>query len=212
MIRSLSRQWYPYCAYQAVFGNEKNRKLVPTRWSIVAVDDMLGKKLISDIHNYENKIHFNLYYGSYLGNHYIIMFFPAPFSYELFETYAGSGKHTTDHEGFNGRKDYAADTVGGYYTVRLAILEKLKEMKRQGAALVLRFITSDYSMPLGVWVTREAARKALKNKPIEFGSKELMLKYADTFVKKKFNDNAGRMVSQSKLLREILLQKQLGEF
>ena len=46
-----------------------------------------------------------------------------------------------------------------------------------GNVLVLRFITGDYAVPLGVWVTREATRKAMNGKPIIFSDKELMLKY-----------------------------------
>ena len=39
-----------------------------------------------------------------------------------------SGKDFTINVNNFGRKDYASNTVGGYYTVRLAILEKLKEI------------------------------------------------------------------------------------
>ena len=38
-------------------------------------------------------------------------------------------RYSTDYENYYGRKEYASTTAGGYYTVRLAILEKLKEMK-----------------------------------------------------------------------------------
>ena len=36
-----------------VLGLKKNRKLVPTKWSIVATDDTIGKNLINDLKDYE---------------------------------------------------------------------------------------------------------------------------------------------------------------
>ena len=107
---------------------------------------------------------------------------------------------------------YAFGTVGGYYTVRLAILEKLKELKRQASVLALRFITDEYTMPLGVWVTREATRKSMQSKPIEFSSKELMLEYARKLVKRKFSYNADYLLNASKLLKSIKQQTKLKKF
>ena len=91
---------------------------------------------------------------------------------------------TTDYESYDGRKTFAENCRGGYYSARLSILEKLKQIKRQGKILVLRFITEDYTVPLGVWVTREAVRKTINSKPINFSDKELMLKYAKVLIKK----------------------------
>ncbi len=115
----------------------------------------------------------------------------------------------TDHEFYEGRKYYASETAGGYYTVRLAVLEKLNEKKRQGSVLALRFITGDYTLPLGVWVTREAARNAMNLKPIEFSSKELMFEYAKKLVRKKFNCDADIYFRQSSILREMKNQEKL---
>lgn len=199
-------------------GLKKNRKLVPTRWSITASDDIIGKNLINGIKNYPEASYL-AYFEGYLGNYYLILMFPEIWSYELFETYIPPNcsfnsnlKSTTDHEDFYGRKNYAENTAGGYYSVRLAILEKLREMKKQASVLALRFITDEYSMPLGVWVTREAARKSLSNKPIEFGSKELMLNYVRLFVKKKFRCDAGRLLDKSILLKSLKSQAKLAKF
>ncbi|MBI2107927.1 hypothetical protein HYT54_02270 [Candidatus Woesearchaeota archaeon] len=199
-------------------GLRKSRKLVPTRWSITASDDIIGKNLIDEIKDYP-ETGYNAFFGDYLGNYYLILTFPEVWGYELFETYippnCGFGfelKSTTDHERYDGRKNYAENTVGGYYSVRLAILEKLKGMKRQASVLALRFITDEYSMPLGVWVTREAARKSLASKPIEFSSKELMLNYAKLLVKKKFGWNAGKLLDKSILMKSLRSQTKLAKF
>ncbi|MBD3203592.1 hypothetical protein GF327_04815 [Candidatus Woesearchaeota archaeon] len=192
-------------------GVKENRKLVPTRWSITATDDILGKKLISEIKDYQ-KYDYTANFGSYLGNHYLILFFPEIWSYELFETLTENGESATDFEGYEGRKNYASNTVGGYYAARLGILEHLKNRKRQASVLCLRFITNDYWAPLGVWVVRQATRKALESKPLEFSSMDLMIKYAKLFVKKKFDFDLDNLLRRSVLIKEIKEQKKLDQF
>ena len=193
-------------------GIGKNRKLVPTRWSITATDDALGKHLTNKIRKY-NQINYSAFFGSYLGNYYLILCFPEIWSYELFEMHVSSPNNfMTDYEPYEGRKYYAEETAGGYYTVRLAILEKLNEIKRQGSILALRFITGDYTLPLGVWVTRESARKAMESGAIEFSSKELMLEYAKKLARKKFNFDLSRILKDSILLKNIKQQSKLVKF
>ncbi len=197
-------------------GVKPQRKLVPTRWAITATDDTLGKQLIKEIKDCRES-DYEFYFGNYLGNYYIIMFFPDVWSYELFEAYMpktawnidNKVNYTTDYERYDGRKHYAENCAGGYYTVRLAVAEKLREKKRQAAVLVLRFITDDYAVPLGVWVTREAARKALNNKPIRFNDKETMIKYAKALAKKKWGYDADKLFRESFLLKEMRSQKKL---
>lgn len=198
-------------------GLKDNRKLVPTRWSITATDDMISKNLLKKVKDYSPGDCF-AYFGSHLGNYYLILFFSDYWSYELFETmvdkevneWSKKGlRFSTDYEGYNGRTNYAEETAGGYYTVRLGISEKLKELKRQGSVLALRFITDEYSMPLGVWVTREATRKTLASEPIKFADKDLMMTYAHHFVKKKFGIDLQKILKNSKLLANVGKQKRL---
>ena len=193
-------------------GLKINRKLVPTRWSITATDDALGKHLIKEIKKH-NQINYSAFFGGYLGNYYLILFFPEVWSYELFEMHVSNPNHfMTDHEFYEGRKYYADNTAGGYYTVRLAVLEKLNELKRQGSVLALRFITGDYTLPLGVWVTREAGRNAMASKPIEFASKELMMEYAKKLIKNRFNCDADAYLKQSLILRDMKNQAKLAKY
>jgi len=103
-------------------GLKNQRKLVPTRWAITAVDDIIAKNLISAIKNYQ-KIDYSLYFGSYLGDYYMVLFFPEIWQYELFETYLPRSswnqsqiiQSMTDYEPYKGRKSYAEQTGGGYY-------------------------------------------------------------------------------------------------
>src|SRR3989344_8940261 len=200
-------------------GIGKNRKLVPTRWSITVVDDTLGKKNINEIKNYST-IDIKAYFGGFMGNYFLVLFLPDVWSYELFEMYAPDNflnrsseiKFTTDHEFYDGRKDYASNTAGGYYAARLPILDELKKQKRQATVIALRFITSEYTTPLGVWVVREAVRKAMDSTPIEFASKELMLMYAAQMGIKRFGINIYEIFRQSKVLNLVKEQRKLTHF
>jgi hypothetical protein len=193
-------------------GIKDERKLVPTRWSITAVDDIIGKQMIEEVKKYQESDYL-AFFGGYLGNYYLILLFPHCWSYELFESVVGdTSPPMTDYEPYGGRKDYADDTAGGYYAARHAILEKLTSIKRQAGVLALRFITNEYWAPLGVWVVREATRNSMSSKPIEFASKELMLKYAEALVRKKFSTDISSILQQSRLLDQINKQRTLRAF
>src|SRR3989344_1784542 len=145
-----------------IMGQKNRRVFVPTRWSITAIDDTLGKELLKKIRNYNTINEYRLYYGNYLGNHYFVLMFPEVINYELFETYMPGSvwnpsvkiQMSHDYEGFKGRTNYASNTVGGYYASRLGALELLNEIRRQASVLVFRFETPDYYLSLGVFVVR----------------------------------------------------------
>jgi len=200
--------WLSRMLSTATFGIGKNRKLVPTRWSITATDDILGKDQLADVRQSPLINEWEAYFGAYLGNYYLVLMSPEIWSYELFEIYAKPGpalEYSTDHEEYRGRKTYAEQCAGGYYTVRLAIAEHLRQKKRQAGCLVLRFITDEYVMPLGVWVTREATRKALQSQPIQIADKELMLKYAQALARKKFGLDITEIIKRRKVEQQTTL-------
>ena len=85
-------------------------------------------------------------------------------------------------------------------------------MKRQSSVLCLRFITGEYAVPLGVWVVREAVRKALESKPLHFGDRDLMMKYAKSLIHKKFGFNLDNITKHSILLKELKAQRKLTSF
>jgi hypothetical protein len=194
-------------------GLKKNRKLVPTRWSITATDDIIGKSLIDEVKEFSQLGNYRLYFGGILGNYYLIMFFPEVWSYELFEmSLANTDSYSADHEFYGGRKTYSESCEGGYYTVRLAVTEKLRELKRQATAVVFRFITNEYTAPLGVWVTREAARKALSTKPFIFNTEHELFATAKHIINEDFRFNLSSLIERSVLIRSRKVQKKLFEF
>ena len=192
-------------------GLKGNKKLVPTRWSITAVDDTLGKGLIEEIKDFKSG-EYCAYFSGYLGNYYLILCFPETWSYELFEISVSSGEYSTDHEWYGGRKNYATDTVGGYYAARLSILQRLQQEKRQSAILALRFITDEYWAPLGVWVVRESSKKSMMSTPIYFSSMDEMMQHAMTFSRERFHYDIAGILKESKLYNQLKKQKKLWEY
>ena len=203
-----------------ILGLKKNRKLVSTRWSITAVDDTIGKKMIEEIKDFSTVDKFQLFTGNFFGNYYYVLLFPEVWSYELFEGYlpgavwnfSGKIEFATDHEMYDGRKNYASNCAGGYYSVRVPIAQYLSKIRKQASVLVIRFETPEYTDSLGVWVTRETCRKALSNKPVEFETRNEMLEYVKQLIIRKFNFNIERVYNQSLLLNKLKTQRKLKDF
>jgi len=202
-----------------VLGLKKNKRLVPTRWSITATDDTIGKNLLKQIRDYKWIEDYELFFGEFMGNCYLILLFPNVWSYELFELYLpGSSwnpskeiKASTDFENYYGRKNYASATAGGYYAARLPILEYLNKIKRQASVLAIRIETPSYWAALGVWVVRESVRKALKRR-MEFASKEDLIDSAKKIGEIKYNFDCGGIIKKSRLLEQIKTQRNLMEW
>ncbi len=199
-----------------VTGLGKNRKFVPTRNSITAVDDSIGKHLLERVREFPMINDFLAYFGGHLGNYYLIIMLPEVFHYELFEmSLDEEGRITgisTDYEGFGGRKDYAGSTEGGYYAARLPIIQKLMNIKKQAAVLALRFVLPSYNIPLGVWVCRNSARKSLEGTPKVLPSIEEALNSIKLFIRENFNADISRILNSSVLLKEIRTQAKLSRY
>lgn len=198
-----------------ILGLKKNRRLVPTRFAITGVHDIIGKELMKEVKNNQPIEDHRLFYGYYLGNHYFILLLPNLFSYELFEygiRYGQIKDEMTDFEDYFGRKDYASNSVGGYYAVRLAVLEYLRKIKRQASAFIIRYETEEYWANLGVWVCETASKKAMSDKYISFYSRENALDFMKNFIFNKMKVNVDYVFKKSKLLNMIREQKGLRDF
>ncbi len=152
------------------------KKLVPTRWSITATDDMLGKQLMEEVKGLKEMDYYQIFTSTYLGNHFEILLAPGKWAFENQECWMPGNiwldresqpEFVIDWEPHSGRKNYASNITGAYYAARLAVLEYMKRRKRQAAAFVLREITPDYWCPVGVWQIRENVRAAMKEMPLK---------------------------------------------
>ena len=166
-------------------GLKSQRRLVPTRWSITAVDSMIGLKLISELRSFEELGEYEVYEAEKLDNKFVVVLTPRPWSYELIEAWYPSTAWNlssesiavgSDWEGYYGRSSYAS--IGGcYYAARLAVAEHLYGRRRQAAAVVLREAYPGHIMPLGVWQVRESVRLALRQKPARYSSLQEILEH-----------------------------------
>ena len=152
-----------------LLGVKKQRRLVPTEWSITAMDDILGRALHKEILRYPWINDFMLFGYKALANNVQILFFPSSWLFEAQEAWLVSSNPTPgiDYELIHGRRSYASDVAGAYYAARLPVLEYLKKIRRQAGVLVLMEVYPEW-IPLGVWRFREICREALKREPLRF--------------------------------------------
>lgn len=199
-----------------IFGVKGQRRLVPTRWSITAVDSLLSQNMMSEIKDFPAINEFRLYESSYLDNRFEILMMPEAWKYESMEAwYPGTIWNPTvkqvfmlaDWEPYQGRTAYAG--IGGcYYAARLAVSEKLREERRQAAVLVLREAHPGYIMPVGVWQVRENARNALRNKPLIFNR----LGDAIARIGERLDIDLKVWMEHSQLLKDALTQTKITSF
>lgn len=189
----------------------QRKKLVPTRWSITATDDIIARKLLEKIREYPLINEYLVWRNEHLDNHFEILFIPKPYSFEMFEAWfpsttwaEGKLRITVERELWKGRTNYAIEQGGGYYAARLAVCEQLERMKKQACVIIFREIYQGYVLPVGVWEVRETVRKAFENKPERFPT----LKEALASIEKRLKIPLKEYLKVSALLR----QKNLWEF
>ncbi|MEM3427222.1 MAG: Nre family DNA repair protein [Nitrososphaerales archaeon] len=201
-----------------MFGEGKRRRLVPTRWSITAVDSIISELLVKEVRNKPTVDKYLVYYLKNIGNLYIAVLMPKTWSFEWIEAWfpgtpwnpeGASSKPALmgDYEGYWGRKTYPA--IGGcYYSTRLAVAEALNRYGRQATALVLREIYPEYILPVGVWNVRESVRAAFKSKPLIFDTLDDVLKFVKGLLKVPLRS----WIEHSVILREALHQKSMKDY
>lgn len=200
-----------------MLGRKNQRIFVPTRWAITATDDSISKEMLKKIKSYQELSEIQVFHSDYVGNHYEFILLPEKFSFEVIEAkISGSvwnpiGKTTyfaQDNETFLGRKKYAENVTGAYYSNRLAVCEYLEKIKKQATILVLRESRPEYWAPLGVGILREASRKAFQGIPEKFNSiKEVFEK-----IKTRLVLNIEEFKEKSETLKNYGKQKKLSSF
>lgn len=153
-------------------GLHENRVMVPTRWSITATDDMLGKHLMERVRGYRQVNNVWVFtHESSFSNHYEIIIIPGAWEFENFEAWSPKSlwnqgaamRVSVEHEPFSGRSKYAQLQAGAYYAVRLAVLEFLEGIRRQGRVVAIREVYEGYQVPVGVFQVRENVRDAMQS-------------------------------------------------
>jgi len=199
-------------------GVKKNRKLVPSRWSITACYSNISKHFIEDkIKSYSIIDTFKLFHSNYLDNNFWVMLLPAPWSFEQLEAWLPGGIWTSqakeiqimgDYESNKGLKGYPTETEGAYFAARLGVTEYLEKEKKQAAVVIFREVGTGYKLPLGSWLILANVRHALKEKALDFSTSELAME----FLAKKLKIPIKRYKKKSKLLTEFNTQRRLFDF
>ena len=198
------------------FGLGKNRRFVPTRWSITAVDDTIGKELREQVKTSPMINEVRVHEAIGFDDRFLVVLVPRPWRYELIEAWYPNtlwnplGREIVmfgDHEGYEGRTTYAS--IGGcYYAARLAVAEALEREHRQAAAVILRETHPGYLMPVGVWNVREHVREALRRPPRTFSTPREALEYLTT----RLDIPMERWIRTSEVLKHVLFQRALEDF
>jgi hypothetical protein len=198
------------------FGVKQQRRLVPTRWSITAVDSVISKELMDRVRRFPLINEYRLYESSYLENQFEVLMMPDAWSYEAMEAwYPGtvwnpSGRNIVmygDWEGYDGRTTYA-DIGGCYYAARLAACELLTKERRQAAVVVLREARPGYIMPVGVWQVRENVRNAVRQRPLKFNTLEKALQR----VAGQLRIPIQQWMDRSRLITNARIQRKLTQY
>ncbi len=218
-----------------MFGETKRRKLVPTRWSITAVDSNLSLRLMGRVKQHPLINEYRVYKFTYLDNIYVGILTPESWRFEWIEawfepellatsfpdvnmavdveksSYTSPDGHQPvmlgDSEGFRGRKTYARPG-GCYYSARLAVSEYLDSTRSQAGAIMLREIHPGYIMPVGVWNVRESLRALFKTRFESFDSMDAAMNY----VSKLFEIPKRSWIETSALLQKAYFQRKISEF
>ncbi len=198
-------------------GVKRNRRLVPTRWSITAVDDTISKHLVKKVKEYDEIGEIEVYVRRYYDNLFIAILVPGKWSFEWMEAWwpgstwnPGSDEIIVegDYEGYHGRTTYAS--IGGcYYATRLAVAEHLYQRRRQAIAIVLREIYPGFNLPIGVWFVRENIRAMLRGKPV---LRTNNIWEAIKIIDKESKLGVKRWLRASKLLQRIMYVRRITEY
>ncbi|MFX1368779.1 MAG: hypothetical protein ACFFAY_09295 [Promethearchaeota archaeon] len=193
-----------------LLGVQKTRRLVPTKWSITAIDDIIGKELHKQVLRLPWINDYHVYADYALGNTVVLLFLPSAWQFEGLESWL-SGPNPpviTDHEWFRGRKDYAQSVVGAYYATRLPALNHLTKIRKQAGVIVFMETDPTIWVPLGVWRFREIAQRALSLPPRRFTSLAEAINEVDRWLKSPVE----RWLNVSRIYREFTSQTLVTDF
>jgi hypothetical protein len=184
----------------------KKRKLVPTKWSITATDDIISKSIIGEI--LENSLidTCKIFSHEHLGNIFSVILFPHRWIFEMIEAWYSNGilGFGSDNEDARGI-DHPPNIAGAYFAAKLGVSEYLLKNKIQAGVLIFREIRPEYAIPVGVWQVREGIREAMKQQPqiISDYNQALDVASAKTSVSKKewiVNGDMTNIIRQKTLL------------
>ena len=186
----------------------QKRKLVPTKWSITATDDIISKSLSDEVLEYSLIDSCRVFSYLHLGNYFSIVLFPHRWIYEMIEAWYSNGVlgFGSDYEDARGI-DHPPAIAGAYFAAKLGVLEYLSEKKIQAGVIILREIRPEYAIPVGVWQVREGIREAMRQIPTISDNFEHALSLASD----KMSISKSEWLSHGNILK-LMKQKTISDF
>jgi len=194
------------CFSIGMFG--KNRKLVPTKWSITATDDIISNSLTEKILDYSLIDSCRVFSYEHLGNLFSVVLFPHRWIYEMIEAWysdgvLGFGSDSEDARGI----DHPPAIAGAYFAAKLGVAEYLEKNKIQSGVVILREIRPEYAIPVGVWQVREGIRLAMKQQCMIADNFDHALDIAS----KKMSISKNEWLSKGNIIK-LIKQKTISDF
>jgi hypothetical protein len=186
----------------------QKRKLVPTKWSITATDDIISNSLTEEILDYSLIDSCKVFSYDHLGNSFSIILFPHRWIYEMIEAWYSNGilGFGSDHEDARGI-NHPPSIAGAYFAAKLAVVEYLSKNKIQSGVVILREIRPEYAIPVGVWQVREGIRQAMKKEPLTVDNFDDALNFAS----KRMSVSKSEWLSHAEI-GTLMRQKTISDF
>lgn len=154
-----------------LLGSLRSRKAVPTRWSITAIDQIIGNNLLSSVNLRPSISDVLVFYSEYMYNRYVVVLAPGPYKGLWIEVWHPSSvfnpgtrtEYLVVEEHPVGSYTYMD---GGYLAARTSVAEYLYKIGRKAKVLILREILPQYVYTVGSWQIRLNVKHALEKGPI----------------------------------------------
>ena len=181
-VRARDAAWYLYRSnldfYTIVraltlgfLGRKRDRRIVPTRWGMTAVDSIISTHLLKRVRQKPSVSNVLVFHSSYLHNKYTVIVTPGSYRTTWFEVWmpsslwnpSSSPSALVISDDFKGNLTYMD---GGFIAARTPVLEYLAEIGKQARTIILREIEPGYIYPVGSWQIRLTVKYALSKGPI----------------------------------------------
>ena len=144
-----------------LIGTKRWRRLVPTEWSITAVDGQVGRWLRKQVREKRWINSYQVYSYEAHHNKVSILMLPGPWMFEVIEVWHKDGTRIyRDHELPWEPDKYPEEVGGAFHALRLPVLEHLHRVGSQASVVAVAEVREGW-IPLGVWRFREICRRAL---------------------------------------------------
>ncbi|MCI4396087.1 MAG: hypothetical protein JHC28_00815 [Thermoprotei archaeon] len=194
-----------------LLGKRNNKKLVPTRWAITAVDDTISEFIKRKIQEFKVINEINVFSGEYLYNKFVIVLIPGTYEGAWIEIW-----HPKSIWAMNSSEAevmISVDTIregplppdGGFSAARLGVLEYLFNKRKTAKFIIIREVFPEYIVPVGNWHIRETVRNALKSTPTTVADYNELANVVEQKINSKvgvnlFKEMLKKMISQKSIL------------